>query len=197
AFLDRHLEPLVGIGAADALDLVELRRAVFQRDAAAQAVDDLFRHGLLALGRAYAADVFAFDLERGVHHRVGQLAVGGEQQQAGGVDVQAADRDPARALERGQGLEDGRAALGIFAGGDFAFGLVVDQHARRIGQGAGDEDLAVEFDAVAALDAHSGLRDLAVDLDQAVGDALLQRAARAQAGLGQHLVQAFFQAPGV
>src|SRR5690606_4230123 len=101
AFLDRHLEPFVGIGTADALDLVELRRAVFQRHAAAQAVDDLLRHGLLALGRAHAAHVLAFDLERGVHHRVGQLAVGGEQQQAGGVDVQAADRDPARALERG------------------------------------------------------------------------------------------------
>src|SRR3546814_7096609 len=54
----------------------------------------------------------------------------------------------------------------------------------------------VEFDAVAAADAHAGLRDLAVDLDQAVGDALLQRAARAQAGLGQDLVQALFQPRG-
>src|SRR3546814_1757518 len=63
-------------------------------------------------------------------------------------------------------------------------------------QGAGDEHLAVEFDAVAAADAHDGLRDLAVDLDQAVGDALLQRAARAQAGLGQDLVQALFQPRG-
>src|SRR3546814_14209113 len=50
----------------------------------------------------------------------------------------------------------------------------------------------VDFDAVAADDAHAGLRDLAVDLDQAVGDALLERAARAEAGLGQHLVQALF-----
>src|SRR3546814_719878 len=56
--------------------------------------------------------------------------------------------------------------------------------------------LAVEFDAVAAAEAHAGLRDLAVDLDQAVGDALLQRAARAQAGLGQDLVQALFQPRG-
>src|SRR5690606_30712816 len=193
-FLDRHLEPFVGIGAADALDLVELRRAVLQRHAAAQAVDDLLGHGLLAFGRAHAADVFALDLERGMHHRVGQLAVGGEQQQAGGVDVQAADRDPARALEHGQGFEDGRAALGVLAGGDLALGLVVDEHARRVGQRAGDEHLAVDLDAVSAADAHAGLRELPVDLDQAVGDALLQRAARAQSGLGQHLVQAFFQA---
>src|SRR5690606_41824033 len=51
-----------------------------------------------------------FDLVGGVHHRVGQLAIGGEQQQAGGVDVQAAHGDPARALERRQGIEDGRPA---------------------------------------------------------------------------------------
>jgi hypothetical protein len=145
-------------------------------------------------GRAHAADVFAFDLEARVHHRVGQLAVGGEQQQAGGVDVEAADRDPARALQRGQRLEDGRPAFRVFAGGDLAFRLVVDQHARRIDQRARDEGLAVQLDLVAAGDAHAGARDLAVDLDQAVGDALLQRAARAQAGLRQHLVQAFLDA---
>src|SRR3546814_20583271 len=68
AFLDRHLEPFIGIGAADALDLVELRRAVFQRDAAAQAVDDLLGHRLLALGRAHAAD-------RSEERRVGKECV--------------------------------------------------------------------------------------------------------------------------
>jgi hypothetical protein len=39
-----------------------------------------------------------------MHHRVGDLAVGGQQQQAGGVDVEAADRDPARALQARQRL---------------------------------------------------------------------------------------------
>src|SRR5690606_9011668 len=125
ALLEQHLEPFVRIGAADALDLVELRRPVLQRHAAGEAVDDLLRHRLLALGRAHPGHVLAFDLVGRMHHRVGQLAVGGEQQQAGGVDVEAADRDPARALERGQGFEDRRAALGILARGHFAFGLVV------------------------------------------------------------------------
>src|SRR5690606_38054772 len=76
---DHHLEPVVPAftgraGAADALDPVELRRPVFQRHAAAQAVDDLLRHFLLALGRAHAAHVLALDLEGRVHHGVGQLA---------------------------------------------------------------------------------------------------------------------------
>src|SRR5690606_20819487 len=113
AFLEQHLEPLVGIGAADALDLLELRRSVLERDPAREAVDDLLRDRLLALGGAHAAHVLAFVLVRGMHHRVGQFAVGGEQQQAGGVDVQAVDRDPARALGRGQGFEDGRAAFRV------------------------------------------------------------------------------------
>src|SRR5690606_28068104 len=47
AFLEQHLEPLVRIGAADAADLVERRRAVLRRHAAAQAVDDLLRHAVL------------------------------------------------------------------------------------------------------------------------------------------------------
>src|SRR5690606_17301103 len=108
---------------------------------------------------------------------------------------EATDRDPARALERRQGFEDRRAAFGILARGDFAFGLVVHQHPRRFAQRAGDKLATVDIDAVAALDRHAGLRDFAVDLDQAIGDALLERAARTEAGLGQHLVQALFE-PG-
>ncbi|MCW0417692.1 hypothetical protein NB689_003446 [Xanthomonas sacchari] len=193
AFLDHHPEPVVRVGAADAFDLVELGAAVLQQHAAREPLDHAVGHGLFAFRGAHAHHVLALDLVGGVHHRVGQLAVGGEQQQAGGVDVQAADRDPARALQRRQRLEDGRAAFGIFARGHFAFGLVVDQHARGLGQRAGDEAAAVQLDLVAAADRHAGLRDLAVDLDQAVGDALFQRPARAQSGLGQDLVQAFFQ----
>src|SRR5690606_8407616 len=193
AFLEQHPEPVMRVGAADALDRVELRRAVLQRDAAHQPVDDPVGHRVLALGRAHAAHVLALDLVRGMHHRVGQLAVGGEQQQAGGVDVEAADRDPARALERRQRVEDGRAALGILARGDLALGLVVHQHPRRLGQRGGDEAAAVDLDAGAAGDAHAHRGDLAVDLDHAVGDALLQRAPRAEPGLRQHLVQPFLQ----
>src|SRR5690606_33089160 len=50
--------------------------------------------------------------------------------------------------------------------------------------------------AVAALDARPQLRDFAVDLDHAIGDALLERAARTEPGLGQDLVQALLEAGG-
>ncbi|KAG1256149.1 hypothetical protein G6F65_016454 [Rhizopus arrhizus] len=185
AFLHHDAEPVVRIRAADALDLVELGRAVFQCNAAGEAVDDGIGDLFLAFRGTHAHHVLALDLERRVHHGVGQLTVGGGQQQAGGVDVEAADRDPARALQRRQRFEHGRAAFGVFAGGHFAFRLVVDQHARRLGQGGGDEAAAVQLDLVAALDRHAGLRDFTVDLDQAFGDALFQRAPRAEAGLRQ------------
>src|SRR5690606_21589034 len=166
AFLDHDLEPVVGVGATDALDLVELRRAVLQRHAAGEAVDDVVRHALLAFRGAHAHHVLALDLVRRMHHRVGDLAVGGQQQQAGGVDVQAAVRYPARTRRARLRFEDGRPALGILAVGDLALGLVVDEHARRLGQGRGDEGLAVELDAVARADALADLGDLAVDLHQ-------------------------------
>src|SRR5690606_20273388 len=76
-------------------------------------------------------------------------------------------------------------------------GLVVHQHPRRFGERAGDELAAVDLDPVAALDRHADLGDLAVDLDQAVGDALFERAARTQARLREHLVEALFQARGI
>src|SRR5690606_37315822 len=129
AFLDHDLEPVVGVGATDALDLVELRRAVLQRHAAGEAVDDVVRHALLAFRGAHAHHVLALDLVRRMHHRVGDLAVGGQQQQAGGVDVQPADGDPARTLQARQRLEHGRAAFGILAGGDLAHRLAVTGHA--------------------------------------------------------------------
>ena len=109
-----------------------------------------------------------------MHQGVGQLAIGGQQQQTGGVDVEAADRDPACAFQAGQGIENGRAAFGIFAGGDFAFGLVVDQHRARFAQGRSDEHLAVDFDAVAAGNRLAGLGGFAVDLDRALGDAFFE-----------------------
>src|SRR5690606_1631517 len=71
------------------------------------------------------------------------------------------------------------------------------QHAGRLGQGAGHEGLAVDLDAVAAAHRLAGLGDLAVDLHQALGDALLERTARTEAGLGEHLVQALLDLAGV
>ena len=188
AFLHHQFEPRVAVAGTNAFDLVELGRAIVQRDAARETIDDVV--GYFAM---HAADVFAFDRARGMHQRVGEFAVGGEQQQAGGVDVEASDRDPARALDPRQRLENGWAAFGIFARGHFALGFVVEQHPSRFVEGAGDKRLAVEFDSVAAADALADDRDLAIDLDQAVADALLKRASGTQAGLRKNLVQALLE----
>src|SRR5690606_32101708 len=61
AFGEHHAEPVVRAGAADALDLVELRRTVLQRDAAAQALDDAVGHAFLAFRGAHPADILALD----------------------------------------------------------------------------------------------------------------------------------------
>ena len=157
---DDDAEPRMRVGTVDALDLVELRRAVVERDAALQSIDDVLRHFAMD-----AADVFAFDFARRMHQVVRKFAVGGQHQQAGGVDVEAADCDPARAFQSRQRFEDGRTAFRIFTCGDFAFGLVVDQHARGLIERAGNEGLAVEIDAVAAADRLADRGDVAIDLD--------------------------------
>ena len=119
-----------------------------------QALDDLVGHFAV-----HAAEVFALELRSAVHQRVGQFAVGGQQQQAGGVDVQAADGDPARTLQARQLFEHGRAAFGIVAGGHHAFGLVVDQHFGLFAAVGGDDELlAVQLDAVAGVHAHAERR---------------------------------------
>ena len=166
AFGDDHLEPGVRITGADAFDFFEFGRTVIQRHTAGKAVDHVVGHFTVD-----AAHVFAFDVAGRMHQGVGQFAVGGQQQKTGCVDVEAADRDPARAFQTGQGIENGRAAFGILAGGHFAFGLVVDQHRARLAQGRSHEHLTVDFDAVAADDRLAGLGGFAVDLDRALRDA--------------------------
>src|SRR5690606_12275058 len=91
---------------------------------------------------------------------------------------------------------DGRAALRVLAGGHLALGLVVHQHAGASGQAAGDELPAVDLELAAAADAHAALGAPAVAPDQSVADALLRRPARAEAGLGEDLVQALVELAG-
>ena len=54
----------------------------------------------------------------------------------------------------------------------------------------------VDHHAVAGAHAGAHFGGLAVDFDIAARNALLEHAARAQAGVGQHLVQALFQRLG-
>ena len=125
ALAQPHLDPAVAAGApfqigvdravADALDL--------------DAVDQILE--LRLADRAEdAGAVGALDAGRGQLELALELAVGGEQQQPLGVQVEPADRHhPRQAL--GQAVVDGRAALGVALGGQQPGRLVVAEQARR------------------------------------------------------------------
>src|SRR5690625_32558 len=192
AFADGDAEPTVAAAFADQFDRVETRRAVVQVDAGFQLLEGFVRHFAV-----YAAQVFALDAGAGVHQRVGQVAVGGQQQQARGVHVQATDGHPAAAADPRQLLEHGGAALGVLARDQLAFRLDVDEHVGVLARLGGDhERMLVQGHAIAGTDAGSDFGHRAVDADFAVGDALLEHATRALAGVGKHLVQAFAQGFG-
>jgi len=175
--------------AADHADVVEAGRAVVQLHARLQAFDGFVGH--LAM---YAAKIFTLQAALRVHQRIGELPVGGEQQQARGVDVQATHRDPARILEARQLFENGGTAVGIFARGHHALGLVVDDDFGIVARVGGHHELlAVDDHPVAGVDRRTDAGGGAVDLDLAGLDALFEHPARAQARIGQHFVQAFFQ----
>lgn len=58
-----------------------------------------------------------------MHEAVGKLTIGGEQQQAGGVDVQTPYLYPAHALQSRQVIKHRGAPFWIIAGAHFAGGL--------------------------------------------------------------------------
>src|SRR5690606_33543872 len=106
--------------------------------------------------------------------------------QAGGIDVQTTDIDPATLFRSRQAIKHGRATFRVVTGADLAFRLVVDQHAAHaLLDVFALEQLAVDADGVAQLDASPKGGDGAIDPDPAISDPLLDVTARAQAGAGQ------------
>ncbi|MCY1227991.1 hypothetical protein D9M72_402840 [compost metagenome] len=173
------------IAARRFLNVGELRRTILQHHATLEVLE----HFLGDL-TTHTHRVLAVHLVGRVHQAVGQLTVGGEQQQAGGVDVQAADVDPAADLRARQTLENGRTAFRIIAGADFAFRLVVDQHATNVFSFLfALEQTAVDADGVMAVDALAESGGFAVDLHPAFADPGLDIAARSQPHAGQDLLQ--------
>lgn len=103
AFKNGDLEPLVSRRAVSGhpLNVAETRRAVFQQ----YAFTKLFQ--LFVTDQAAdAAYVFTVNQVGGMHQRIGQFTISGQQQQAGGIDVQATDRNPARFRNPGQMVEN-------------------------------------------------------------------------------------------
>ena len=121
----------------------------------------------------------------GMREPVGKLAVVGQQQQAGGVDVEAPDR--IEAGSRLDQLDDGLARARLVSGGDDAGRLVDRPHLvrLRLHPPPVHKHLRVLAD-VAGRVGH----DLAADRDPAGGDDLLGRAAGGDAAVGEVTRQA-------
>jgi hypothetical protein len=124
-----------------------------------------------------------------MHHAIGEAAIVGKQQQAAGIEIEATDRDPAPVLQPWQFSKYAGPAGRIIARDDFAFGLVIHQHARQALLELELDQLAIHANPVFRPDALSDMGWLAIDADAASEYPFLQFAARAEAGIGQCLVQ--------
>src|SRR5471030_3192676 len=184
AFADDHAIPFVDAFAAAVGDLGEVRQAVVELDAGQQ----FLAHALFQLAQR-AHRVFAVNAVARVHQPVGQVARGGEQQQAFGVEVEAADGQPFAGFHRRQAVEHRWTAIRVVIADDFAGRLVVDQHARRLLADAALDQLAVDADVVGRQDALADVGRLAIHRHAAGDDQFFHVAARAETGFGQHLVQ--------
>jgi tRNA(adenine34) deaminase len=179
---DRDPDVLAAAGLVVGLVDLGLDRAVgdaLDGDAVLQPVE-LGLGGVAERPGAIAADPGVAGRFQGAR----QLAVIGQQQQAFGVQVQAADRDQARQV-LGQRLEHRRPALGVVVGGHQPGGLVIAEDPRRLALG---HQLAVDGEEVARADLdRRGGQHLAVDRHATGFDQPLDLAPRGHAGPRQGL----------
>ncbi len=161
-----------------------MRLAVFEGDPLSQLGRLLGGQGAEGSG-----GIFALDRKSRMHHGIRQLARRGEDQQPAGADIQAPDRQPARAAQSRQFGKHGFAPLRVFARDNFAFGLVINQHPRRLRRRFNTHRAAIDLDAIFRRDARADGGRLVVDRDAAGFNPGFHRAARADACLRQHLLQ--------
>lgn len=186
SFVQADSKPgMASLGGPD-LDPIEARRSIVELNAASELIENC-----RARRPAKAHAILAFDLARGVHQTMRELAVVGEEKQPRSIHVEPADDDPPSAIGGRQPLEHGGPVLGIAARGHFADGLVVDEH---LGAGRAIlqvESLPVETDRVVGRRAIAEIRDLAVDRDSSRADPFLDAAARSVARTCEKLLQSF------
>ena len=179
------VEPLVQTLTASRFDLVELGGAIFQLHALAQTL----QHGF----GDFAKDtyrVFPLHFVARVHQTVGQLTIGGEQQQT--VDVEAADRDPAGTFHLGQTIKHGGTTFRIVTGTHLPFRLVVSQYAAdHFLCGTGLDLVTIHPDHGVHFDAIPQCGDLAIHTDPTCGDQGLHLTTGAVTRAGQHFLQFF------
>ena len=169
-------------------DVVEAGETVIELNAVAQGFQ-----GALVNIASDAHPVFARDFGTGVHQAVGEGAVVGEEQEAGGVEVEAANADPATLAYFRQAVKDAGAAFGIVAGADFARRFVVHQDLawgllfRRDTQRA-----AVQAETFVPADGLADCGRFAVYFETACADPVFDFAARALTTRGQPFLDTFF-----
>ena len=117
-----------------------------------------------------------------------QVTVVGEQQHTSGVAVQTANGIDALLAGSLHQVHNGLAAIGVVTGCDAVLGLVEQDVALLLG----GDDFAVVFHDVLGGDLHAELGHyLIIDHDEAFLDILVSHTARADASIGQELVQAY------
>jgi len=186
ALADHDLPPRVGTrgGRPHHLDRLRHHPPFIDDHAAAQSLD---RRRVRDAGDL--DQVLAQHAVPRVRHAQREVAVVGQDHQPLGVKVEAADRVQLVPHLLPHQVDDGDAPLGVVGRRHHPDRLVEQQVAPH---GLGLQSLAVDLDRVAG---EVGLiadpRDLAVDRDPAFGDQPLRVAARAHAGRGDQLLQAF------
>ena len=163
------VEPVVNAGATGVNDVGEAGHAIFKL----HTVEKIFYFLLSDLAH-HAHGIFALNGVGRVHQAAGQLTVVGEQQQAGGVQIQSADGNPALAFEPWQLIEYRRAAFFVHTAADFAFRLVISNHpAHTRSVGIQFDDATVHGDDVGQGCAIAQAGFATVDADAAIGDPAL------------------------
>ena len=157
--------------------------AVFKGDGAG---GDLFEVGFCQ-GFVEGDVVDLSDLVAGVGELLGQVAVVGEEQDAGGVAVEAADGEDAFGCCGADEVKYGAAALGVVSGRDIVFRFVK----KDIDEVIRDRDFfVVDLDGVGGMDFCSGFGDeCAVDGDFTLADEFGGVAAGADAAVGDVFVE--------
>src|SRR5262249_40921597 len=123
-----------------------------------------------------------------MHQTVGELPVGGEQQQTGSVDVQSPDRDPAPGPRWRQAREHRRSPLGVTAGGPLADWLVIKKElALRQGCTTQVELAPVQAHLVTRLGAFAEPCGASVDRHTPCADPALHAASRSKSRTSKEL----------
>src|SRR3569832_1014249 len=181
AFAQHHEVPVIGALAARVDQRIEVRGAVIELLALAQALE----YRVLDLSQ-YTHRVFAFDLAGGMHLSIGELAVVGEQQQAQRVEVEATHGDPASA-DAWQAIEYGRPSFRIGLTAYLAGGFVIHEHARPrlFHRRRRSDDAAIDAHDVAVRDTGAELRGRVVDGDASGAYPFFDAATRTHTGTRQ------------